>query len=119
MPYFRAVFTSATTGQRLSDIMTAVTEVWENSCRRITTGKLNQLFLDFVAVNPIRAKVKYVTQVGVNPPTFAVFVSKKQFLPPTYERYLENCLRKAVDFAGTPIKIYIRENVDKRGNKDE
>jgi GTP-binding protein len=117
MPYFRSVFTSAKTGQRIGEIMSAVTAVYENSCKRITTGKLNQLFMDFVSVNPIRAKVKYVTQVGINPPTFAIFVSKKQFLPPTYERYLENSLRKSVDFSGTPIKIYIRENVDKREGK--
>jgi len=116
MPYFKAVFTSAQTGQRINEIMVAVNAVTENCARRITTGKLNQLFLDFVAVNPQRAKVKYVTQVGVNPPTFAVFVSKAQFLPPTYDRYLENCLRKSLDFSGTPIKIFIREN-EKKGDK--
>jgi GTP-binding protein len=117
MAYIKAVFTSALTGQRINEIMVAVNEVFENSRRRITTGKLNQMFLDFVATNPTRAKIKYATQVGVNPPTFALFVSKKQHLPPTYERYLENCLRKAVNFIGTPIKIYIRENTGKGGDE--
>jgi GTP-binding protein len=113
MPYFRAVFTSALTGQRIGDIMRAANESLENSRRRITTGKLNQLFLDFVSVNPTRAKVKYVTQAATCPPTFILFVSKKQFLPPTYERYLENCLRKSVDFVGTPVRIFTRENSKK------
>ena len=117
MPYYKSVFTSALTGQRVTEIMNAVNIVFENGNRRITTGKLNQLFMDFVAVNPVRAKVKYVTQVGVLPPTFALFVSKSQFLPPTYERYLENSLRKSVDFTGTPVKIYIRENSNKGDNE--
>ena len=117
MQYFKAVFTSAETGQRIGEIVKAVDEVYANAGRRITTGKLNQMFLDFVSVNPTRAKIKYVTQVAVYPPAFALFVSKRQFLPPTYERYLENSLRKVVDFTGTPIKIFIRENVDKRGEE--
>ena len=113
MPYFRAVFTSALTGQRIGEIMRAANESLENSKKRITTGKLNQLFLDFVSVNPTRAKVKYVTQAATCPPTFILFVSKKQFLPPTYERYLENSLRKVVDFVGTPVRIFCRENSKK------
>jgi GTP-binding protein len=119
MPYFKAIFTSALTGQRISEIMRAVNEVIENTRRRVTTGKLNQMIANYVSINPPpRTKVKYATQVATNPPTFAIFVSKKQFLPPTYERYLENCLRKENNFTGTPIRILIRENTPK-GDLDE
>ena len=113
MPYFKSIFTSALTNQRISEIMDTAVMVVQNAKTRITTGKLNQLFLEFVSVNPTRAKIKYVTQVGIEPPTFAVFVSRRQNLPPTYERYLENCLRKSIDFTGAPIRIYIRENSKK------
>ena len=110
MPYFKAVFISALTGQRVGEVMKAVESVLAASKTRITTGKLNQLFMDFAAVNPTRAKIKYVTQVAVSPPTFAVFVSKKELLPPTYMRYLENNLRKSIDFTGTPVRLLLRSN---------
>ena len=110
MPYFKAVFTSALTGQRVNEIMKAINEVHANAYRRITTGKLNQMFLDFITVNPTLCKIKYATQVAVAPPTFAIFASKIDKLPKTYLRYLENCLRKEVDFTGTPVKILLREN---------
>ena len=110
MPYYKAVFISALTGQRMGEIMRTVDMVLGNWRKRVTTGKLNQLFFDFAAVNPTRAKIKYATQVATCPPTFAVFVSKKEFLPPTYMRYLENSLRKSVDFSGTPIRLLIRDS---------
>ena len=113
MPYFKAVFCSAVTGQRIGDIMRAVELVLKNAEKRITTGKLNQMFLDFAAVNPTLAKIKYATQASVCPPTFAVFVGKSKLLSPTYVRYLENSLRKEVDFTGTPIRIFIREKGEK------
>jgi len=73
------------------------------------------MFLDFCTVNPTNAKIKYATQITICPPTFAIFGSKMERLPKTYLRYLENCLRKEVDFTGTPVRIWLRENADKRG----
>ena len=110
MAYFKAIYISALTGQRMGEIMKTVEVVLENSKRRITTGKLNLLIGGYVSVNPTRAKLKYATQVAISPPTFAVFVSKPEELPPTYMRYLENSLRKSVDFTGTPIRILLRNN---------
>ncbi|MDR0462412.1 MAG: ribosome biogenesis GTPase Der [Christensenellaceae bacterium] len=115
MPYFKPVFTSALTGQRVNEIMKAIDEVIENHKKRITTGKLNQMFLDFCTVNPTQAKIKYVTQVGICPPTFALFGNKLDRLPKSYTRYLENSLRKEIDFTGTPVRIWLR---DKQGDKE-
>jgi GTP-binding protein len=64
------------------------------------------------SVNGKRLKIKYVTQMGVNPPTFILFVNESDLMHFSYKRYLENCLRKAFDFSGTPIKIIVRENSD-------
>ncbi|MCL2229054.1 MAG: ribosome biogenesis GTPase Der [Firmicutes bacterium] len=110
MSYIKVVFTSAETGQRISEIMQAVDKVVENTKRRITTGKLNQMFMDFSIATQSPSKIKYVTQVAVCPPTFALFASKIDKIPKTYVRYLENSLRSQVDFVGTPINIYLRES---------
>ena len=110
MAYFKPVFISALTGQRIGEIMKAVDQVTATSKTRITTGKLNQLIFDFATVNPTRAKIKYATQVAISPPTFAIFVSKKELLPDTYMRYIENCLRKSIDFTGTPVRMLLRDS---------
>lgn len=108
MSYFKPIFISALTGQRIGEIMKAVVQVRNNAQTRITTGKLNQLIGEYVSVNPTRAKIMYATQVSVAPPTFALFVNRAELLPPTYLRYLENNLRKSIDFTGTPIRILLR-----------
>jgi GTP-binding protein len=121
MPYFKSIYISALTGQRIGEIMKAVEFVLERAQTRITTGALNDLITGFVATNPPpfvsgkKAKFFYSTQVGTAPPAFAMFVRNPESVPSTYLRYLENCLRKSVDFTGTPIKLYLR---DKSG-KDE
>lgn len=114
MSYFKALYISAKTGKRFSEIMPEVDKVLENSSRRITTGVLNELLAGAVLENepPIRKnrrlKIKYITQSGVNPPTFVLFVNDEELLHFSYLRYLENYLRKAVDFSGTPIKFIIK-----------
>jgi GTP-binding protein len=119
MPYFKAIYISALTGQRIGEIMKTVEEVLINTKRRITTGKLNEIILSAVGVNPppmrggIRPKFLYATQVSVSPPTFALFVNKKDAAERTYLRYLENTLRKSVDFSGTPIKLFLRNRTKK------
>lgn len=114
MPYFQAIYISALTGQRIGEIMIKVEQVLATTNRRITTGQLNDLILNAVAMTPppfkagIRPKFLYATQVAVAPPTFALFVNNKNAVGKTYLRYLENTLRKSVDFAGTPVRFLLR-----------
>lgn len=114
MPYFQAIYISALTGQRLGEVMNTVERVLANTAKRITTGQLNDLILDAVAMTPPpfkagqRPKFLYATQVAVAPPTFALFVNNKNIVGKTYLRYLENTLRKSVDFSGTPVRLLLR-----------
>ncbi len=114
MPYFQAIYISALTGQRLGEVMNTVERVLANTNKRITTGQLNDLILDAVAMTPPpfkagqRPKFLYATQVAVAPPTFALFVNNKNIVGKTYLRYLENTLRKSVDFSGTPVRLLLR-----------
>ena len=123
MLYFKAIFISAETGQRIGEIMKTVDFVMERANTRITTGLLNNLLSQFVASNQPpyvsgkRAKFKYATQVGTAPPTFALFVNNKECVPSTYLRYLENCLRKSVDLTGTPVRFLLRNSSDKEDRK--
>jgi len=94
--------------------MSTVERVLANTEKRITTGQLNDLILDAVAMTPPpfkagqRPKFLYATQITVAPPTFALFVNNKNIVGRTYLRYLENTLRKSVDFSGTPVRLLLR-----------
>ncbi len=118
MDYFESVYVSAKTGQRTDKILDIASNVLENANRRISTGQLNDLVLDCVmaseppSVNGKRLKIKYATQISTNPPTFVLFVNETDLMHFSYKRYLENCIRKAFDFSGTPIKIVVREKED-------
>lgn len=115
MDYFRPVYVSAKTGQRAEKIMREVDAVYANSQRRISTGTLNDLILDTVRANEPpsyngkRLKVYYASQVSVAPPTFVLFVNSSNLMHFSYQRFLENTIRGAFDFSGTPIKIVTRE----------
>lgn len=115
MDYFESVFISAKTGLRVEKVMNSVLKVFGNSTRRITTGVLNDVIADAVSVNEPpshkgrRLKIYYATQMGISPPTFIIFVNDHTLMHFSYKRYLENCLRKAFDFSGTPIKIIVRD----------
>ena len=115
MDYFESIFISAKTGLRVEKVMDTVLKVFGNSTRRITTGVLNDVVADAISVNEPpshkgrKLKIYYATQMGINPPTFIVFVNDHTLMHFSYKRYLENCLRKAFDFSGTPIKILIRD----------
>lgn len=115
MDYVDVQFISAKTGQRLQRVLPAVLEAHAQSVRRIQTGVLNDVLNDAMAVNQPpstggrRLKIFYCTQVAVAPPTFIIFVNQTQLMHFSYERYLENCFRKAFGFKGTPIKIILRE----------
>ena len=114
MSYFKSIYISALTGQRIGEIMKAVDFVLERAQTKITTGVLNTLIGQFVATTPPpfvgnkKAKFSYSTQIGVAPPTFALFVNDPEAVPSSYLRYLENCLRKSVDLTGTPVRMVLR-----------
>lgn len=86
----------------------------ENHSKRVQTNVLNDVIMDAIAMNPTptlkgrRLKVLYATQVAVKPPSFVVFVNDPELMHFSYERFLENKIRDAFDFAGTPIKIFAR-----------
>ena len=115
MDYFKSVYVSAKTGQRAEKIMKVAEEVYANAHTRIPTGTLNDLISDTVRANEPpsyngrRLKVYYSSQVAVAPPTFVLFVNSCELMHFSYERFLENAIRKAFDFSGTPIKIVTRE----------
>jgi len=119
MSYFKAIYISAKTGQRMGELMKAIESVLERAKTRITTGQLNTLLNGFIAVTPPpghsgkRPKFLYYTQVGINPPTFALFVNDKTIIKTSYLRYLENSLRKSIDLTGTPIRFLLRNREDK------
>ncbi len=115
MDYFKSIYISAKTGQRTEKIFSLVNSVYEHSRFRVATGILNDIISDAVRANEPpsyngrRLKVYYSSQVAVAPPTFVLFVNSTDLLHFSYERFLENTLRKSFDFSGTPIKILTRE----------
>jgi len=116
MDYFKSVYISAKTGQRTEKIMTLIDEVYAHSNLRISTGVFNDLIFDTVrrneppSYNGRRLKVYYASQVDVAPPTFVLKVNSSDLMHFSYERFLENVIRKNFDFSGTPIRILVREN---------
>ncbi|MDE7452995.1 MAG: ribosome biogenesis GTPase Der [Clostridia bacterium] len=118
MDYFKSIYVSAKTGQRTEKILSLVDEVYAHSLYRIPTGILNDVISDAVRANEPpsyngrRLKVYYSSQVSVAPPTIALFVNSVDLLHFSYQRFLENTLRKSFDFSGTPIKILTREKSD-------
>lgn len=115
MDYYKSVFISAKTGQRVSKALDVAKESLENAKRRITTGTLNDVINDAVRMNEPpsfhgrRLKIYYSVQDGVCPPTFIIFVNDSKLVHFSYRRYLENVIRKAFDFSGTPVRIIFRE----------
>jgi len=115
MTYAPVLFISAKTGQRVHKIIELVDYVANQASLRISTGMLNDLVNESIAmVQPPsdkgkRLKIYYMTQAGVKPPTFVIFVNDKELMHYSYERYLENQLRKSFGFEGTPIKFLLRE----------
>lgn len=114
MSYFKPMYISALTGQRTHNVLATLEEAYNNSNQRIATGILNDVLQDAMSVNEPpnyngkKLRVYYTTQVSVCPPTFAMFVNDETIMHFSYKRYLENALRKAFDFSGTPISIKVR-----------
>jgi GTP-binding protein len=115
LDYAPIVFLSAKTKKRIHTLLPMINLASENHSMRVETSVLNDIIMDAVAMNPTptdkgkRLKIYYATQVSVKPPTFVIFVNEPELLHFSYERFLENRIRDAFGFEGTPIKIFARE----------
>ena len=115
IPYAEYLFISAKTGQRVEKLFEAIDIVIANHALRIATGVLNEIVSEAVVMQQPpsdkgkRLKIYYVTQIAVKPPTFVIFVNKKELMHFSYTRYLENKIREAFGFGGTSLKFIIRE----------
>ncbi len=113
--YAPIVFVSALTGLRVNKLMDMILEVYKNANLRIKTGLLNDVLNEIIALNPPpsdkgkRLKIFYITQVGIRPPQFTMFVNDKDIFHFSYSRYIENNLRETFSFMGNPIKFIIKE----------
>jgi len=114
MTYAPVVFLSAKTKQRLHKLLPVVTEVAEHHAMRIPTSVLNDVVNDAVSVTPPptdkgrRLRINYATQVAVKPPTVVFFVNDPELMHFSYARFLENRLREAFNFEGTPLRLITR-----------
>jgi GTP-binding protein len=114
MRWAPVVFVSALTKQRVHRILPLAKEIAENHAQRISTSTLNSVIQDAIlSVTPPsdkgrKLKILYATQVGVKPPTFALFVNDRELMHFSYQRYLENQLRAAFGYEGTPMRLLIR-----------
>ncbi len=115
LDYARIIFLSAKTHQRVQQLFPMIQESYTNSNKRVQTSVLNDVLVDAQAINPTttfnggRLKIFYANQVSTCPPTFILFVNDPQYLHFSYKRYLENHLREAFGFEGTPIHIICRK----------
>ena len=118
MQYAEMVFISALTGQRLPKLFDTIDAVIENCSLRVGTGVLNEIMTEAVAMQQPpsdkgkRLRLYYITQASVKPPTFVIFVNDKELMHFSYTRYIENQIRNAFGFRGTPLKFIIRERKD-------
>ena len=119
MNYAPIVFISAKTGQRVNRLLELVDYVYDQASLRIQTGVLNDVLNEAIAmVQPPsdrgkRLRIYYITQTGVLPPSFVLFVNDMELMHYSYERYLKNALRSNFGFEGTPIRFIIKEKSDK------
>ena len=113
------IYISALTRQRLPQIFEKAQEVWEQCTKRVSTGLLNKVMKELYALNPPasvkgkRLKIMYTTQSNICPPTFVIFANNADLMKDHYKRYIENKLREAFGFFGTPIRIAVRERSEK------
>ena len=123
MPYAPIFYVSALTGQRTGILFEKIMEVYAEAHKRVSTGMLNDLLNDAITrVQPPsdkgkHLKIYYMTEASVAPPTFVVFCNSAALFHFSYQRYLENCLRTAFGFSGTPIRMVIRQRGDDMPDK--
>ncbi len=119
MSYYKSVYISAKTGQRVEKLLSLAEEVYAHACFRVSTGALNDLLIDAMRISEPpsylgrRLKLYYSAQVSVCPPLFVLNVNDETLLHFSYERYLENVIREAYDFSGTPIRIRAQSKKEK------
>ena len=115
LSYAPIVFVSAKTKQRLNKLPEMIKRISESQNRRISSAVLNDVIMDAIAINPTptdkgkRLKIFYGTQVSVKPPTFVIFVNEEELMHFSYMRFLENQIRQAFGFEGTPIHLIARK----------
>jgi GTP-binding protein len=109
------LFVSALTKQRVLKALTVMTGVYSSINKKISTSKLNDFLLPIVEKTPPPStkgkyiKIKYITQLPTNCPSFAFFCNLPQYIPESYKRFLENKLRANFDFSGVPLRLYFRK----------
>ncbi|MCL2188845.1 MAG: ribosome biogenesis GTPase Der [Defluviitaleaceae bacterium] len=119
MPYAPMLFISALTGQRINKLFGMIHAAYQNHAMRIATGTLNEVIIEATAIHTPptdkgRAlRIYYVTQVSIKPPTFVLFVNDRRLMHFSYERFLENRIREAFGFDGTPIHLIVRNRGEK------
>ena len=115
LDYAPIVFVSAKEKKRIDTLFPLIKEVYDNNHKRVSTSVLNDILIDAQAMNPTttfnggRLKIYYANQVSICPPTFVLFTNEPEYLHFSYKRYLENRLREAFGFEGTPIHIIARK----------
>jgi len=120
IPYAPILFISAKTGKRVDKILPKALEVEETRHQRIPTSALNKWMRDAITQHPPpskggkRVKFFYTTQVTVAPPTFVMFVNKPEWVHFSYQRFLENRLREAYPFEGSPMRLIFRARSEDR-----
>ncbi len=109
------LFVSALTKQRVLRALTVMTSVFSSMNKKISTSKLNDFLLPIIEKTPPPStkgkyiKIKYITQLPTNCPSFAFFCNLPQYIPESYKRFLENKLRANFDFSGVPLRLYFRK----------
>jgi len=117
--YAPIIFISAKTGQRVEKLFELINNVNEQNSKRVTTSQLNEVINEAISIvqppsdKGKRLKVLYGTQASIKPPTFVIFVNKKELFHFSYERYLVNQIRKEFGLEGTPVRIIVREKGEK------
>lgn len=120
LDYVPKIYISAVTHQRLNQIFAKVMDVQHERSKRIATGLLNKVINEAYALNPPqtirnkRLKIMYSTQASIEPPTFILFTNNEDLIKDHYKRYMENKLREAFGFTGTPIRIAVRTRSEKK-----
>ena len=115
MPYAPKIFISALTGQRVHKLYELIHTVYQNHANRVPTGVLNEVVLEATSMHAPPTdkgrtlRVYYATQVSVKPPTFVLFVNDQRLMHFSYQRYLENNIREAFNFFGTPLHFVVRD----------
>ena len=122
LSYAPIIFISAKTGQRVDKLFEMINDVNSQSSKRVTTSQLNQVINEAIAIvqppsdKGKKLKIFYGTQASIKPPTFVIFVNSKELFHFSYERYLVNQIRKEFGLERTPIRIIVREKLEKDVN---